>query len=176
MESSFYYCIGINSKNKMEKCYIGKSNIHGKGIIAACDLNKDEKLFHIKGKIIDFVVKNKKDALSGPLMIGYGKNKWIDPDDFSKYLNHSCNPSCGIKGRITLIAMRNIKKGEEITIDYSITEMEPLWEMKCKCGAKQCRKIIKSVQFLPLNLFKKYNSYIPTLFSKYYIKHNGLQK
>jgi len=32
--------------------------------------------------------------------------------------------------------MENIKKSEQITIDYSITEDDPNWNMKCECREK----------------------------------------
>ena len=30
------------------------------------------------------------------------------------YLNHSCNPTCGFSGEITVVAMRNIKKERKL--------------------------------------------------------------
>ncbi|MCK5107688.1 MAG: ASCH domain-containing protein [Nanoarchaeota archaeon] len=41
-----------------------------------------------------------------------------------------------------VFAARDIKKGEEITSDYS-DEMVPGTEMFCNCGSKNCKKIIR---------------------------------
>ena len=58
-----------------------------------------------------------------------------------KYTNHSCKPNCIVKNSVDLVAIRNIKHDEEITFDYSTTEAH--LNMKCLCGSKNCRKIIK---------------------------------
>jgi len=68
---------------------------------------------------------------------------------YAYYLNHSCNPNSGIRDKVIIVAMRDIERGEEITLDYSITEADRTGKLKCKCGDQNCRKIIRSIQFLP---------------------------
>ncbi|MEK9178010.1 MAG: SET domain-containing protein-lysine N-methyltransferase [Patescibacteria group bacterium] len=156
------------------KIIVGKSGIHGKGIFANQNIKRKETIFIIRGKMIRWIVKDQKTSLYGPAWIGMNKNLWIDPSEPANLLNHSCDPNSGIKGKLKVVALKNIKKGEEITIDYSITEMDELWHMKCKCGNKNCRKIIRSIQTLPLKIYKKYTPFIPTYFMKVYNRcHNG---
>lgn len=150
------------------KVHIGKSSIHGNGVIASQDIKRGEIAFIIKGKLVKWKVVDQKTSLYGPNWIGIGKDEWIDPIGLSPLLNHSCDPSCGIKGRVTVVALKNIKRGEEITIDYSITEMDKLWYMKCFCGSPQCRKMIRSIEFLPERVFNKYIPYVPRAFQKFY--------
>jgi uncharacterized protein len=38
------------------------------------------------------------------------------------WVNHSCEPNAGIRGQISLVAMRNIAPGEEVTFDYAMTD------------------------------------------------------
>ena len=156
------------------KIYIGKSKVHGKGVFASRDIKKDEIVSLIKGKIVNWVVVDKKTSAYGPNWIGCGKNKWIDPEPPFNYLNHSCNPNIGRKGLRTIVALKNIKKGEEISIDYSVTEHDQLWQLdkRCKCGSKSCRKVIKSIQFLPKKVYNRYVSYVPNFFQKVYIGYN----
>lgn len=156
----------------MKHIYICTSKIEGKGIAAGEDLNKGDVIQRIKGEPKFLAIKNKKDSLSYPNWIGVGKNKWINPDYPNQYLNHSCNPNSGIKGKVTMIALLDINEGEEITIDYSIIEGNDLWEMKCRCGEKNCRKIIRSVQYLPEKQFKKYLPNVSTYFKKLYLKEH----
>lgn len=155
------------------KIYIGKSKLHGKGIFAAQNIKKGEIVSFIKGKVVNWKVVDKKTSAFGPNWIGCGKNKWIDPEPPFNYLNHSCNPNVGIKGSKTIVAIRNIKKEDEILIDYSITEEDRLWQLdkKCKCGSKDCRKVIKSVQFLQKKVYNRYMPYVPKFFQKVYKKH-----
>lgn len=78
---------------------------------------------------------------------------------YDDYVNHSCNPNCGIHiqgEKMTLIAIQAIKKNEEITWDYSTTIDEDDWEMDCRCGAPQCRKKIRDFKHLPTPTKKRY--------------------
>ena len=60
-------------------------------------------------------------------------------------INHSCAPNAGLRfagGSVTLIAIRTIAPGEEITWDYSTTLAESNWHMICQCRAPECRRVI----------------------------------
>ncbi len=163
-------------KKELKKIYVGKSKIHNKGIFAGSNIKKGEIVFIIKGKLVKFFVHNKKDALYGPNWVGISKNIWIDPNKPSKYLNHSCNPSCGIKGKVNVVALKDLKKGDEILIDYSIIEEEKLWYMNCNCGNKNCRGKVKSIIHLPIKTYKKYLPYVPNYFKKVYDEYHGLKQ
>jgi|SRR3989344_3196433 len=161
-------------KIKSKKIYAGKSKLHGKGIFASRDIKKGKIVSLIKGKIVTLAVIDKRPPAYGPNWIGYGKNKWINTLYPFDTINHSCNPNVGIKGSRTVVALRNIKKEEELLIDYSTTESDQPWKLdkKCKCGNKGCRKVVKSIQFLPKKIYNKYMPYIPNFFQGVYKKHN----
>lgn len=159
-----------------KKIEVKESGIHGKGIFSTKNLKKGEMVFIVKGKEKDFFVKSQKDALTGPNWIGIGKNKWIDVAAPAVYLNHSCEPNVGIRGKVIVVALKNIKKGEEILLDYSITERESLWYMNCSCGSKKCRKVIRSIQHLPKEVFHKYMPYVPRFFATLYLRINNENK
>lgn len=72
------------------------------------------------------------------------------------YVNHSCNPNCGVYNGTDLISLVPVKKGEELFWDYSTSMLERHWTMKCLCGEKKCRKIITDFDLLPHNLQLKY--------------------
>ena len=52
--------------------------------------------------------------------------------------NHSCNPNTLYKG-LNVLALRNIKKGEELTLDYATFLDERMDPFVCHCGEKNCR-------------------------------------
>ena len=55
------------------------------------------------------------------------------------YLNHSCEPNAQEKDHIGY-ALRDIRAGEEITVDYTLSiEGGP---MQCNCGSGVCKKVI----------------------------------
>lgn len=120
-----------------------KSKIEGRGVFAMKDLKKSEKVYSFKkGKVInesqiqDVSQKDKRylDKISDD------EFEIIKPP--ARYVNHSCNPNVIEKER-TAYALRNIKKGEEITIDYNkIAHLEK--PFKCHCGSKNCRKFVYS--------------------------------
>lgn len=55
--------------------------------------------------------------------------------------------------------MRDVKKGEELTMDYDMTENSD-WVMNCLCSTKNCRKVIKGYRYLSEEMKKKYKSWI----------------
>jgi hypothetical protein len=59
-----------------------------------------------------------------------------------------------------IVAMRDIKIGEEITWDYEMTEKNLEWRMKCKCGKDNCRKENGNYENMPLDVRNNYKGYI----------------
>lgn len=173
----------------MKHIYICTSKIEGQGVTAGELINKGDVIQHIKGEAKFLTIKSKGDSLSYPNWIGIAKDAWIDPDHPNQYLNHSCNPNASVIGRITIdkqgaakgkyqiIALKRINEGQEITIDYSVIEGDDLWEMPCNCGQHNCRKIVRSVNFLPKKQFQKYFPFVPVYFKNLYFKsHPELSK
>lgn len=158
----------------MKHFFVGNSKIEGRGLIAGENIPKGKIITRIKGSLKFKINKNKKDAISHPDWVGVKKDIWIDPLRPHKFLNHSCNPTAGAQG-VTIISIRDIKEGQEITIDYSTIEGDRRWEMACSCGEKNCRKIIKSIEFLTPEQFKAI-PYIPAYFRKLYLNNNGNKK
>ncbi len=131
----------------MKKYQIGKSNIHGRGVILAKDVKKDEIIFIFMGKEITYT-GGAWQLNPNHLQIGYAR--WIEPSSGSagRFLNHSCHPTAGIRGKNTIVAIRDLKKGEEVTTDYALSETYPLWHMECRCKNSNCRKFVKPYQDL----------------------------
>jgi hypothetical protein len=55
--------------------------------------------------------------------------------------------------------MRPIKKDEELTYDYEMTE-DSDWRMKCECGSPICRKMIGAYANMPPEIRLKYKGYV----------------
>lgn len=65
-----------------------------------------------------------------------------------RFLNHSCDPNARVEAR-SLVALRPIACGEQITFDYTTTEASMAEPFACLCGASAC---VGSVQgFLHLS-------------------------
>jgi hypothetical protein len=129
----------------------------GKAIYAARKFNLGEKVLTFQGKII-----NERGIHT--LQIGIFENLLVDEP--WRYVNHSCNPNCGIKDKTTLVAMKKIEENEEITFDYAMTEQKLQNPFQCLCGSDNCRGKIGGFKDLPEKLKEKYKGYI----SDYLIK------
>ena len=66
----------------------------------------------------------------------------------SWYFNHSCDANVAYDMQGSFIAGRNIKKDEELTLDYGRMFVDPNFKMNCLCGARNCRKIITGKDWL----------------------------
>jgi hypothetical protein len=59
--------------------------------------------------------------------------------------NHSCHPNTAYQG-LDIVALRDIPKGEELTLDYaSFLDEEHMEPFQCRCGAPNCRGLITGI-------------------------------
>jgi uncharacterized protein len=159
-------------KSIKEKTWkLNKSNIHGKGLFAAKKIQKGETIDILRGKRSRVKPLTVKEVIGFPMRIKLSKEIVIDPAEPFLHANHSCEPTMGIRGALTFVALRDLDVGDELTFDYSITEDDARWYMECTCGSSSCRKTIRSIHFLPLKTFKKYTPAIPTYFQLIYKKY-----
>ena len=150
----------------MKKYIVKKAGKKGKGLFANKNFKKGELILDIiPGRII-----SKKEAKKVPdpwneYLDYHDKNHYYFMGYPEYYINHSCDPNVyGKKNK--LYAMKNIKKGDELCFDYSINGVDK-WQMKCKCGSKICRGIVKGEFFkLPKELQLKYIPFLDNWFVK----------
>ena len=157
----------------MEDVEVKEAGKKGKGLFANKNFRKGEKILYWKGKTIETDDPSKfspeiRDHWH-PIDQKGKKIVYILPEEPWMYMNHSCEPNAGIKNNRTLVAMRLVKKGEEILIDYSTLFIEG-WEMDCKCGSKTCRKKILTFDKLSKKDKDRLKDYVTTYVKKKYTK------
>ena len=91
--------------------------------------------------------------------IQFEETRVRDSEGIARYLNHSCDPNCGIVDRFSIVAMRDIGEGEELTWDYDMSENSD-WNMQCRCGSHRCRGQIMGFRFLPPETRNRYEGFI----------------
>ena len=133
--------INNNPKDKtMADVIVQKSKIHGKGVFAGRNFRKGETAMEWDTTIVLI----KTDALKVPSnkrkYLVYSNGMFILVQYPEKYLNHSCIPNT-IEKNYCDVALGNIRKGEELTTDYS-ADAPPHIKMKCFCKNRNCKKII----------------------------------
>ncbi len=63
--------------------------------------------------------------------------------DNTRFMNHSCNPTCAHLFDDVEIAIRDIAAGEELTSDYATFTLEAYEEFECFCATQGCRNWIR---------------------------------
>ena len=92
------------------------------------------------------------------------KNKHVEPQGPMNWFNHSCQPNAkfiyerreGVFPDVDanhevfwyMITIRDIKKGEDVTFDYTTSEYDMAQCFQCKCGAQKCLGKIKGFKYL----------------------------
>mgnify|MGYP001573536985 CR=1 FL=1 len=148
------------------KIEVRNSGFDRKGVFAIKDLKKGEvvNVWHPKKIVIEEEMKNLPEDEQNHTT-PEGKGNYMVMGEPERFVNHSCDPNTYVHNK-TDIALRDIKKEEEITSDYSINGIDS-WEMKCLCGSKNCRKIVYGDFFkLPKSIQKKYTPYLEEWFKE----------
>ena len=131
----------------MQKYFRKKSGINNLGLFAKSDINKGEKVIEYKGRKFTHKQVEENDRFDNSKAIylfTLNERYVLDGDtktNTAKYINHSCDPNCEvdiIKGKIWIIAIKDIKKGDELSYDYGFGYDADFRQFPCKCGSKNC--------------------------------------
>ena len=132
---------------------VGPSPIHGQGAFAARDFDEGEQIGVYEGKRYSARQVSRRSWETGlTYVFGLSDGSVIDAaigGNPTKHLNHSCVPNCEAheeigpqgKAHIVFYALRQIRRGEELFLDYSLVvdEAEEPQAFGCSCGTAQCR-------------------------------------
>ena len=113
-----------------------------KGLFAVASIDRDEILIDLNGE----------ETLSSPtkrsLQIGEGRHAF-GREETVGYLNHGCDPNVFLDSSCLCVrALRDIRAGEEVTINYAATEYEMHDSFPCDCGSPACLRTIRGFKFL----------------------------
>jgi len=126
---------------------IGDAGNKGKGVFAARRIEIGELVWDYLGEE-KWVKEIPKRLWRYCFQVDY--DRYVVPEKGSAgwFMNHSCEPNCVIMGRTRIVALRRIEPGEEVTFDYSTNVGWAGFSMRCRCGTKGCRKVVRSYAFL----------------------------
>lgn len=155
---------------------VRKSSIVGKGVYAGKAISKGSLIFVVKGYVHRFHPSDSAWTLFHA--VSYAPHKWINPHPNNplRYTNHSCKPNAILTDRLKIMALRDIRVGEEITIDYSLTENDNKYLLTCRCGHSNCRRDIKDIHHTPAHVINKYKRFIPKWLLKSYDNQRNSKK
>jgi SET domain-containing protein len=126
---------------------IRKSAINGKGCFATTHFKRRRKIAEYTGERISDLEARQRARNRQVLRIcdidGRFSLDGARGGNGTHYINHSCQPNAFMRtlyGHVLFFALRDIRPGEEITIDYEQT-LHPD-SKRCACGAPTCRGTI----------------------------------
>jgi uncharacterized protein len=134
----------------------------GHTVVARQSIKKGELIVVWSGKLVD---GDELKSLPAPVRrysLQVEENHYLvslsdcEPPD---YVNHSCDPNAGLSGQIALVAMRDIRPGEEISYDYATSDGSSYDEFACGCGSARCRGRVSGDDWRRPELWKRYAGY-----------------
>lgn len=148
---------GIARHRRSKKSFIMKGNsISGFGIYATRNIKEGEIIFKGEERAQRVVTKRHVESnwndeeklhfrryaypISEELFILWDE----DPSEWAPQ-NHSCDPNTAFDG-LNVLAVRNIKKDEELTLDYVLFLDENMEPFQCQCSSPNCRGLIMGVK------------------------------
>ncbi len=136
---------------------VRRSRIQGRGVYAARDIAEGERLVEYTGARMSHREADERypddDASSRhhTFLFAVDGRTAIDANEGgneARFINHSCDPSCEVnieRRRVFIDALRDIRRGEELTYDYwyvtdeSYTMADLRRIYPCRCGTVKCR-------------------------------------
>jgi SET domain-containing protein len=133
----------------------------GLGLFASRDIPAGETILRIRGRVLDWRVVKRRSGPSQDNCYRFGAETYLDPgNDVSRYVNHSCAPNAAVRKErraLYLFAVEPIRVGAEIAFDYStLTGDDDIWTLRCKCGRRSCRRVVKNFGSLPTRIKQRY--------------------
>jgi len=129
---------------------VRKSPIDGKGCFATRFFPKGKKIAEYTGELIgEREVARRVRTRRKHRICALDEDRHLDGargGNGTHYINHSCRPNSYMRitrGHILFMALRDIRPGEEITIDYETTLHSD--KKKCRCHAPGCRGTINKI-------------------------------
>jgi uncharacterized protein len=154
----------IAASYRSPKAQVRTSGKHGRGLFAAKAIRKGEIVSIRGGHIVSRREERRMRKPAGYWGYPIADEFVLAPlnkrevDSVMMFLNHSCEPNVGIQGQIVFVAMRAIRAGEELAIDYAMFGGDAK-RMRCACGAASCRGVITATDWRRKDLQRRYAGY-----------------
>jgi SET domain-containing protein len=122
------------------------SRIHGRGCFATARFARRKKIAEYTGEKITNAEAERRGHRRVLRISGLDGRWSIDGSrggNGTHYINHSCRPNSfmqTVRGHLLVLALRDIRPGEEITLDYVSSLHSD--RKRCTCSAPNCRGTI----------------------------------
>jgi D-alanine-D-alanine ligase len=147
---------GLARHRRRQKRYVrGANGIAGFGIYATVDMKRGDIVFRGEERAARLATRSHvleswpadQVEVFRQYATAVGNGVFMlwdeDPREWAPQ-NHSCNPNTALCG-LNVIALGDIRRGEELTLDYATLGNPDASAFECRCGAKNCRGVIRGV-------------------------------
>ena len=155
------------------------SPIEGHGLIATAEIRAGDTVALLGGRIVSghqlrqlLARANSQDPPTyvDAITVAADAHLVLPEGETIHFLNHSCDPNCGLlidrtKEVLQLQALRSVREGAEVSIDYDTFEYEiEFMPEQCLCGSQHCRGRVRGFKHLPVSvanqLVKRHEHYV----------------
>ncbi len=133
----------------------------GRGVFARERIARGELLVVFAGSVLE------GEELAGlapdqrRLVLQVDDNHYLlsEVEGWADWVNHCCEPNAGLRGQVTLVAMRDIEAGEEICYDYAMSDGSAYDGFACRCGRGGCRGRVSGDDWMLEELWERYRGH-----------------
>ncbi len=132
----------IYSSPIYDKLRVGPSAITGRGLFAGCAIPARAKIGEFEGEVVSIREARRRARGRQVVAIIELAGLAIDATDTGRgfrFINHSCAPNTFTRltaNRAEFYALRRIRAGEELTVDYGVSHHDG--QLACRCGTAGC--------------------------------------
>lgn len=149
---------------------VRRSPRHGRGVYARSVIKAGTRIIEYTGELISEAegerryptVEGRDEEPEHTYLLTLDEHRVIDANiggNEARFINHSCEPNCepiAYGEHMWIVAIRDIKPGEELAYDYAIELDErhtPARKKRfpCFCEARSCRGSILKPKYQPLH-------------------------
>jgi len=143
-----------------QRYHVGPTPTDKMGMIANQDFDIGDLVYQEEEKVFRLVSKQHMQTVwkhwykkEGPVFcFPVGVNSYLYWDQDPRLwnpVNHSCEPNIGYQGDSTwnMYALRPIRKGEELLVDYAAFYDDLFPPIQCVCGSAECRGTVSGLGF-----------------------------
>lgn len=122
---------------------MGRSRLVGRGLFAGGTIPARAKIGEFEGEVIGLREARRRAQGRSIVAIVELEDHALDATDSPRgfrFINHSCEPNTYIRctpTRAEFYALRRIRRGEELTVDY--IDSHHNGKLPCRCGSPRCR-------------------------------------
>jgi hypothetical protein len=134
----------------------------GYGIVASAPIRRGELICVWGGRIVNRAEVDSLGEVERSYVLQIEDGLFLfapGPIEDAEYVNHCCAPNAGFSGQVSLVALRNIRPGEEVCFDYAMSESSDFAEFDCRCGAPSCRGRVRADDWMRADLQHRYRGH-----------------